>query len=464
VKTHLPALDGEDCLVFQSLAEKLQNTFKKLRGKGKLSEADIKEALREVRLAFLEADVSLPVVKEFVQRVRDRAVTAEVLESLTPAQQVIKIVNEELTSLMGGSSSKIEFAPEGPTVVMLVGLHGSGKTTTAGKLAQYYRRQGRQPLLVAADVYRPAAEEQLEVLAKQIDARFFGFKGRQISPVEISRQAVEFARNSGCDLVIIDTAGRLHIDEQLMAELCEIRDAVRPHEVILVVDAMTGQDAVNVAKTFHEKLGLTGVILTKLDGDARGGAALSVKAVTGCPIKFVGVGEKLDAFEPFHPDRMAARILGMGDVLSLIEKAQATFDQEKARELEQKLRKQEFTLEDFLDQIRQVRSMGPLDQLLSLMPGFNAGSFQKLLNEFDEKELVRFEAIINSMTPEERRNPSIINGSRRKRIARGSGTTVQDVNRLLKQYEQARKLMKHLSELTSGKRARRLKKLGFPIF
>jgi len=451
-------------LLFQNLAEKLQNTFKKLRGKGKLSEADIKEALREVRLAFLEADVSLPVVKEFVQRVRDRAATAEVLESLTPAQQIIKIVNEELTSLMGGTSSKIEFAQEGPTVLMLVGLHGSGKTTTAGKLALYYRRQGRQPLLVAADVYRPAAEVQLEVLAKQINVRFFGFKDKQASPVEISRQAVELARGSGCDLVIIDTAGRLHIDEQLMEELCEIRDAVKPHEIILVVDAMTGQDAVNVARTFHEKLGLTGVILTKLDGDARGGAALSVKAVTGCPIKFVGVGEKLDALEPFHPDRMAARILGMGDVLSLIEKAQATFDQEKARELEQKLKKQEFTLEDFLEQIRQVRSMGPLDQLFSLIPGFNAGNFQKLINEFDEKELVRIEAIINSMTPEERRNPSIINGSRRKRIARGSGTTVQDVNRLLKQYEQARKLVKHLGDLASGKRARKLKKLRFPIF
>ncbi|HAA90208.1 MAG: Signal recognition particle protein [Thermoanaerobacterales bacterium 50_218] len=451
-------------MLFQNLAEKLQNTFKKLRGKGKLSEADIKEALREVRLAFLEADVSLPVVKEFVQRVRDRAATAEVLESLTPAQQIIKIVNEELTSLMGGTSSKIEFAQEGPTVLMLVGLHGSGKTTTAGKLALYYRRQGRQPLLVAADVYRPAAEVQLEVLAKQINVRFFGFKDKQASPVEISRQAVELARGSGCDLVIIDTAGRLHIDEQLMEELCEIRDAVKPHEIILVVDAMTGQDAVNVARTFHEKLGLTGVILTKLDGDARGGAALSVKAVTGCPIKFVGVGEKLDALEPFHPDRMAARILGMGDVLSLIEKAQATFDQEKARELEQKLKKQEFTLEDFLEQIRQVRSMGPLDQLFSLIPGFNAGNFQKLINEFDEKELVRIEAIINSMTPEERRNPSIINGSRRKRIARGSGTTVQDVNRLLKQYEQARKLVKHLGDLASGKRARKLKKLRFPIF
>lgn len=451
-------------MLFQGLAEKLQNTFKKLKGKGKLTETDIKEALREVRLALLEADVSLPVVKEFIQRVRERSMGAEVLESLTPAQQMIKIVNEELAALMGEGLSKINFSSSGPTILMLVGLHGSGKTTTAGKLALLLRKQGRSPLLVGADVYRPAAGKQLEVLAKQINVPCFT-PGEKFTPVRIAQDSLEFARSRGCDLIIIDTAGRLHIDEELMQELKNLKKALEPQEILLVVDAMTGQDAVNIAKSFHEELGLTGVILTKLDGDARGGAALSVKAVTGCPIKYVGVGEKLDALEPFYPDRMSARILGMGDVLSLIEKAQAAFDQEKARELEQKLRKQEFTLEDFLAQIHHVRAMGPLEQVLSLIPGLGgAKQLRKIQEEFDEKELVYIEAIINSMTPEERRNPSIINGSRKKRIARGSGTTVQDVNRLLKQFEQTRKLIKQFSELSTGKGARKLRSLRFPLF
>lgn len=451
-------------MIFQGLAEKLQNTFKKLKGKGKLTERDISEALREVRLALLEADVSLSVVKQFIQRVKERAMGAEVLESLTPAQQVIKIVNEELTLLMGGSSSKINLAGAGPTILMLVGLHGSGKTTTAGKLALFSRKQGRHPLLVATDVYRPAAIKQLEVLASQIEVPVFSL-GNEASPVRIAQGAVEFARTQGCDLVIVDTAGRLHIDVELMTELKDLKEVLQPQEIVLVVDAMMGQDAVNVAKSFHEDLGLTGIILTKLDGDSRGGAALSVKAVTGCPIKFIGVGEKLEALEFFYPDRMAARILGMGDVLSLIEKAQTAFDQEKAKELERKLRKQEFNLEDFLDQIRQVRSMGPLEQVLGLVPGLSSvKQFQKLQQEFDEKELVCIEAIINSMTPEERRNPSIINGSRRRRIARGSGTMVQDVNRLLKQFEQTRKLIKQFSEVGAGKGTRKLKSLKFPLF
>lgn len=452
-------------MLFEGLAEKLQKTFKKMRGKGKLSEADIKEVLRDVRLAFLEADVSLPVVKDFIRRIREKATGKEVLESLTPAQQVIKIVNEELTLLMGGTSSKIEFAAEPPTIILLVGLHGSGKTTTAGKIALHFRKQGHKPLLVAADVYRPAAVEQLSVLAKQLDVAFFGNDQGGISPVEISRRAVEYAQKNNCDLVIIDSAGRLHIDEDLMQELSEMRDAVVPQEIILVVDAMLGQDAVNVAKSYHDELGLTGIVLTKLDGDARGGAALSVREVTGCPVKFVGVGEKLDALEPFHPDRMAARILGMGDVLSLIEKAQANFDQEKVLELEQKIRNQDFTLEDFLEQIHQVRSMGPLDQLFNMIPGFNAKHFQQMKDDFGEKDLFHIEAIIRSMTPAERCNPVIINGSRRKRIACGSGTTIQDVNRLLKQYEQARKLAKQLGDLTSGKSMKhKLKKLKFPLF
>lgn len=451
-------------MLFQGLAEKLQETFKKLRGKGKLTESDLNTALREVRLALLEADVSLPVVKEFTGRVRERSLGAEVLESLTPAQQIIKIVNEELTALMGDTRSGVNFSGTGPTIFLLVGLQGGGKTTTAGKLALHYKKQGKRPLLVGADVYRPAAIKQLEVLAGQIEVPFFSL-GEGTSPVEIARVAVEYARQQSRDLIIVDTAGRLHINEELMAELKSMKDAVAPQEVFLVVDAMTGQDAVNVARAFHEELGITGVILTKLDGDTRGGAALSVKSVTGCPIKFAGTGEKLDALEPFYPDRMATRILGMGDVLSLIEKAQTSFDQEKAKELERKLRKQEFTLEDFLDQIEQVRSMGPLEQVLGMIPGLGGvKELRKIQEQSDGKEFVHLEAMINSMTPEERRNPAIINGSRRKRIARGSGTSVQDVNRLLKHFEQTRKLFKQLSELGGGKSPRRLKSIKFPFF
>ncbi len=449
-------------MLFEGLAEKLQNAFKKLRSKGRLTESDINEAMREVRLALLEADVSLSVVKDFTRRIKERCLGAEVLESLTPAQQVIKIVNEELALLMGEKACKINFNPAGVTVVLLVGLQGSGKTTTAGKLALWLRKQGKHPLLVGADVYRPAAIKQLEVLAKQIGVPLFS--DSQADPVKIAQSSLECAQNQGNDVIIVDTAGRLHIDQEMMDELKRLKEVLRPQEILLVVDAMTGQDAVNVAESFHRELGLSGIILTKLDGDTRGGAALSVKAVTGCPIKFIGTGEKLDALELFYPDRMASRILGMGDVLSLIEKAQATFDQQKAKELERKIRKQEFTLEDFVEQLRQVRAMGPLEQILGMIPGLGgAKQLRKLQEELDEKELVRIEAIINSMTPEERRNPEIINGSRRRRIARGSGTSVQDVNRLLKQFEQTRKLMKQLSEMSGGKGARRLRSLRLPF-
>lgn len=451
-------------MLLEGLAEKLQNTFKKLRGKGKLTESDISEALREVRLALLEADVSLPVVKEFIQRIRERSMGAEVLSSFTPAQQIIKIVNEELTRLMGDEQGKVDLSTTGDaTVFMLIGLQGSGKTTTAGKLALYYRKQGRQPLLVGVDVYRPAAIQQLETLAKQINTPFFSL-GKEISPLDTARACREQARARGCDLIIVDTAGRLHIDAVLMEELVRLKGILEPQETFLVVDSMTGQDAVNVARSFNEDLVLTGVILTKLDGDTRGGAALSVKAVTGCPIKFIGVGEKLDALEPFYPDRMAARILGMGDMLSLIEKAQVSFDQEKAQELERKLRKQEFTLDDFLDQITQVRSMGPLEQVLGMIPGLGGvKQLRQIQDGFDEKDFGHIEAIIKSMTPEERRNTTIINGSRRKRIALGSGTSVQDVNRLIKQYDQTRKMLKQLNENTSGKAGRRMKPFKLPF-
>lgn len=453
--------------LFAGLAEKLQGTFQKLKGKGKLSEADVKKAMREVRLALLEADVNYKVVKDFVSKVQERAVGQEVLKSLTPAQQVIKIVNEELTILMGGEQSKIKIASKPPTVIMLVGLQGAGKTTTAGKLANVLRKQGRRPLLVAGDIYRPAAIKQLQVLGEQLDLPVFSLGDKQ-SPVNIARAAVEHAKNHGNDMVIIDTAGRLHVDEELMQELSDIKENVEPDEILLVVDAMTGQDAVNVAQTFNEQLGLTGVILTKLDGDTRGGAALSVKAVTGCPIKYAGVGEKLDALEPFHPDRMAGRILGMGDVLSLIEKAQDSFDEEKVKQLEKKIRQQQFTLEDFLEQLQQMKSMGPMEEILSLLPGM--GNVKQLKNlQVDEKELVRTEAIIQSMTPEERRRPEIINGSRKKRIAAGSGTRVQDVNKLLKQFNQAKKLMRQLAG-DQNKLAKRMSKkrkksgFGLPFF
>ncbi|MDS1029921.1 signal recognition particle protein [Bacillota bacterium LX-D] len=445
---------------FANLAEKLQETFKKLKGKGKISENDVKEAMREVRLALLEADVNFKVVKDFVAKVKERAIGQEVLESLTPAQQIIKIVNDELTQLMGGTQSKLTVANRPPTVVMLVGLQGAGKTTTCGKLANLVRKQGKRPLLVAGDIYRPAAIKQLEVLGKQLDIPVFTM-GDKHSPIQIAKAAVEHAKSHGNDTVIVDTAGRLHINEELMDELKGIKEEVHPHEILLVVDAMTGQDAVNVAETFHKQLGLDGLILTKLDGDTRGGAALSVKAVTGCPIKFVGLGEKLDALEPFYPERMASRILGMGDVLTLIEKAQANFDADKAKEMEKKFRQQQFSLDDFLEQLQQMKSMGPLEEILGMIPGL--GNAKQLKNmQIDEKELVHTEAIIKSMTSEERRNPDLINGSRKKRIAMGSGTSVQQVNRLLKQFTEAQKIMRQFSGMANQAK-KRGKKGGFKL-
>lgn len=437
-------------MVFESLADKLQQTFKKLRGRGKLSESDVADALKEVRMALLEADVNFKVVKDLVTKIKERAIGQEVLESLTPAQHVIKIVNEELTNLMGGTQSRIAIASRPPTVIMLVGLQGAGKTTTAGKLAHLLKRQGKRPLMVAADIYRPAAIKQLEVLGQQLEIPVFTMG--QENPVNIAKKAVDQALMMARDIVIIDTAGRLHINEELMNELKSIKQTVKPHEILLVVDAMTGQDAVNVAESFNNDLGIDGIILTKLDGDARGGAALSIKAVTGQPIKFAGMGEKLDALEPFHPDRMASRILGMGDVLSLIEKAESTLNLEKAEEMQKKLRKAEFTLDDFLEQIEQVRKLGPLDQILGMIPGM--GKLKQLQGmDIDDKEVKHIIAIIRSMTAKERRDPSIINGSRRKRIALGSGTRVQDVNRLLKQFGEAKKMMKRIQEMQkSGKK------------
>lgn len=434
---------------FSALTEKLQAIFQKLRGKGKLSEADVNAALREVRLALLEADVNYTVVKDFIEKVRARAVGQEVLQSLTPVQQVVKIVYEELTALMGTEHAGLVQPSAGPAVIMLVGLHGSGKTTTAAKLAQYLRRQGKQPLLVAADVHRPAAVEQLQILGKQIEVPVLAQPGG--TAVGVAREALATAARLGHEAVVVDTAGRLHIDAQLMEELRAMRAVLKPTEVLLVVDAMTGQDAVNVAKGFHEGLGIDGIVLTKLDGDTRGGAALSVRAVTGCPIKFVGVGEKLDALEPFHPSRMASRILGMGDVLSLIEKAQAKIDVAQAKEMQRKLRQRDFTLEDFLEQLRQVRQLGSLEEIIGMLPG--AGTVKELKNlRVDEKELTRIEAIICSMTPQERRYPQIINASRKRRISQGSGTTVQDVNRLLKQFAQTQKILRQLAETTAARR------------
>ncbi len=432
-------------MVFDNLAGKLQNTLKKLKGKGKLSETDVDQAMREVRVALLEADVNYRVVKDFVQKVKERVIGQEILASLTPAQQVIKIVNDELTGLMGGTQSRINISPKPPTVVMLVGLQGSGKTTTAGKLANLLRKQGRRPLLVAGDVYRPAAIKQLQVLGDQLNIPVFTL-GEKTSPVDITRGALEYARSQGSDLVILDTAGRLHINEELMAELRNIKNAVQPHEILFVMDATTGQDAVTVAKTFDEQLGFDGVVLTKLDGDTRGGAALSVKAVTGKPVKFAGIGEKLDAFEPFHPDRMASRILGMGDVLTLIEKAQTTVDEQKAQELQRKILTQEYTLQDFMEQMDQVQSMGPLEQIIGMLPGLGQmKQLKDLKGSVDEKEFGHLKAIIQSMTAEEREDPRIIKDSRKKRIARGSGTRISDVNRLLKQFAETKKMMKQIA-------------------
>lgn len=443
-------------MVFESLSDKLQNTLSKLRGKGKLSEKDIDMAMREVKLALLEADVNFKVVKDFIKNVKQRSLGAEVLESLTPGQQVIKIVNEELTSLMGTGEAKIDYSKK-PTVIMMSGLQGAGKTTTSGKLANMMKKNGKRPLLVACDIYRPAAIKQLQVVGESVDVPVFTM-GDKISPVDISKAAVEHAKKNGNDVVIIDTAGRLHIDETLMDELIQINDAVNPSEILLVLDAMTGQDAVNVAAAFDEKLSLSGVILTKLDGDARGGAALSIRAVTDVPIKFIAMGEKMDQIEVFHPDRMASRILGMGDVLSLIEKAQEAVDEKKAQELEKKIREQSFTLDDFLEQIEQMRNLGPIEDLLGMIPGMNNKMLKNV--KFDDKEFVRVEAIIKSMTKEERIKPEIIDISRRKRIANGSGTTPADVNKLLKQFKDLRKMMKQFGSM--GKKLKK-RKFGMPF-
>ncbi len=445
-------------MAFESLSEKLSAAFKKLRGKGRLSEADVREAMREVRLALLEADVSYKVVRDFVKKVTEQAVGADVLESLSPAQMVIKIVNNELVSLMGSESAKLNISSQSPSVLMLVGLQGAGKTTNGAKLAAYMRRQGKRPLLVACDVYRPAAIQQLETVGRQLDIPVFQMG--QGDPVEIAKAGIAHARKHGNDLVFLDTAGRLHIDEQLMDELKNIKAATDPAEILLVVDAMTGQDAVNAATAFDAALGIDGVMLTKLDGDARGGAALSVKAVTGKPIKFVGVGEKLDQIEVFHPDRMASRILGMGDVLTLIEKAEQQLDAKKTKELEERLRANKFTLTDFYDQLTQLKGMGSMQDILSMMPGVDAKALSGAT--LDEKALSRTEAILLSMTQKERENPDIIGSSRKKRIAAGSGTTVVDVNRLLRQFDAMCKLMKQMNGM-SGKKMKRMQKMGgFP--
>ncbi|HZJ57034.1 MAG TPA: signal recognition particle protein [Clostridia bacterium] len=428
-------------MAFEGLSSKLQSTFKKLTGKGKLSEKDVKDAMREVRLALLEADVNFKVVRDLVKRIGDRAVGQEIMRSLTPGQQVIKIVNEELTDLMGGTYTRIATADKPPTIIMMVGLQGAGKTTTAGKLGGYFKKEGKNPLLVACDIYRPAAIKQLQVVGDQQSIPVFEM-GKD-DPVRIASKAVAHAKDQGYDIVIVDTAGRLHINEELMNELSNIQEAVKPQEILLVVDAMTGQDAVNVAQDFDERLEIDGVVLTKLDGDSRGGAALSVRAVTGKPIKFAGMGEKLTDLELFHPDRMASRILGMGDVLSLIEKAQANIDTEKALELERKLRTQQFTFDDFLEQLQQLKNMGPLSDIVGMIPGMNPGKLGGV--NLDDRQLVRTEAIIQSMTKEERFNPGIINASRRKRIARGSGTNIQDINKLLKSFTEFRKMMKRMS-------------------
>lgn len=443
--------------MFQNLTDKLANAFKKFRNKGKLTEADVREGMREIKLALLEADVNYKVVKDFVKSVTERAVGEVVLESLLPAQQVVKIVNEELIKLMGSESAKLEVSPAPPSVYMMVGLQGAGKTTHAGKIALMQKKKGKRPLLVACDVYRPAAIKQLEVLGESLDIPVFSM-GSKVSPVEIARAGVEHAKKNAYDLVIIDTAGRLHIDEELMEELKKIKAAVKPTEILLTVDAMLGQDAVNVAQSFNDLLDITGVVLTKMDGDTRGGAALSVRYITGKPIKLVGTGEKTDAIEIFHPDRIASRILGMGDILSLIERAEAAYDEKTAAEMERKLRESSFTLEDFLDQFKQLRKMGNVEQLLSMMPGVKPGALKDA--SIDEKQLSRTEAIILSMTKKERNNPDLLNGSRRKRIAAGSGTSVEEVNKLLRQFEQTKKMMKQFSSM---EKRGMLGKMKFPF-
>ena len=442
-------------MAFENLSEKLTQTFKKLRGKGVVTEKDIKESMREIKLALLEADVNFRVVKDFVAKVSERAVGADVLESLTPGQQIVKIVNDELTQLMGGDNSRIEFGKGTPTVVMMAGLQGAGKTTFCAKLAGYMRKKhNKRPLLVACDIYRPAAIKQLEVVGKQIDVPVFQL-GTEVSAVEIATKAVEHAKAHGNDFVIIDTAGRLHIDDDLMQELEDVKAAVQPQEILLVIDAMTGQDAVNVAETFNNRLEISGVVMTKLDGDTRGGAALSVKAVTGKPIKFAGTGEKLSDLEEFHPARMASRILGSGDVLSLIEKAEQAIDAKSAAALEEKIKKNQFDLNDFLAQMQQMKKMGPLSQLVTMLPGVNAKMLENV--DLDDRRLLRVEAIITSMTEQERSDPSIINASRKRRIAAGSGNDVNAVNNLLKQFEQMQQMMK---QLTGGRFARKMKKVS----
>ncbi|MBP3313133.1 MAG: signal recognition particle protein [Oscillospiraceae bacterium] len=437
-------------MAFEGLTEKLSAAFKRLRGKGRLQEADVKEAMREIRMALLEADVSYKVVKDFVRSVSERAVGSDVLESLTPAQMIVKIVHEELIALMGSENQKITISPKGPTVIMLVGLQGAGKTTNGAKLAGYYKKQGKRPLLVACDVYRPAAIRQLEIVGEQLGVPVFQMG--QGDPVEIAKSAIRHATQHGNDMVFLDTAGRLHVDEVLMEELKNIKSAVSPSEILLTVDAMTGQDAVNVAENFNNWLDLTGVLLTKLDGDARGGAALSVKAVTGKPVKFVGLGEKLDQIEPFHPDRMASRILGMGDVLTLIEKAEQAFDQKKAEELEKKLRSNKFTLADFYDQLQQIKSMGNLQDLLGMMPGM--GAMKNV--QVDEKAMNRVAAMIQSMTPYERENPSCLGHSRKQRICKGAGVKPEELNRLLKQFDSMNAMMKQMNNPKAMKKLRRM--------
>ncbi len=449
-------------MAFEGLTEKISAAFKKLRGKGRLKESDVKEAMREIRMALLEADVSYKVVKDFVRSVSDRCVGADVLEALSPAQMIVKIVNEELTKLMGSDAKHITINPNGPTVVMLVGLQGAGKTTNGSKLAGYMKKQGKNPLLVACDIYRPAAITQLKVCGEKLDIPVF--EQGQKDPVRIAQEAVLYARQRGHDMVFLDTAGRLHVDEALMDELKNIKAAVKPDEIMLVVDAMTGQDAVNAAQSFNEWLDIDSVMLSKLDGDARGGAALSVRAITGKPIKFSGIGEKLEDIEQFHPDRMASRILGMGDVLSLIEKAEQAFDAKKAEEMEQKLRSNRFTLQDFYDQMVQLKSMGSMEELLAQMPG---GAGLKNI-KLDEKAMAHTEAIILSMTPQERENPGIIGASRKKRIAAGAGLRVEDVNKLLKSFEQMRSMIKQFSGPGAGKKMKRMRGMGgfggFPGF
>ena len=445
--------------MFSNLSEKLENAFKKFKNKGKLTEADVKEGMREVKLALLEANVNYKVTRDFIKSVTERAVGSDVLESLLPAQQIIKIVHEELVKLMGETNNKLQISSRPPTVIMMVGIQGSGKTTQTAKLASLYKKQGKRPLLVACDVYRPAAIEQLKVVGAQVDVPVFDMGNSD--PVEIAKAGIEHAKRHGHDMVFIDTAGRLNVDEAMMEELERMKAATDPTEILLVVDAMTGQDAVNIAEAFNNRLDITGVILSKLDSDTRGGAALSIRYVTGKPIKFIGTGEKLDAIEPFYPDRMASRILGMGDVLTLIEKAQQTFDDKKAAELEKKLRENSFTLNDYLEQFRQIKNMGDIEQIAAMIPGVKPGALKDA--KVDEKAMAHTEAIILAMTAEEREKPNVINGSRRKRIATGSGTSVEEVNKLLRQYDQMNKMIKQLTAQYGGKKAKKRMKIPFSM-